>query len=223
MYDERNLYVSQNLENNYVYTKFMAEYNILKAVSEKRIDAMIMRMGNLMGRYTDGKFQYNYKENAFMMRVKAMIEFGCIPENLLEKDVEFTPIDNAAKAIIAIAKTDVNANVFHINNIKYIKAHKMLEYIKLAGFDLKVVGKDEFANIVKKFSNNNIEKEYIYEIVTDIGKNNELNYDSNIKVSSDLTEKLLRKIGFEWNEINKEYIINLFKNLNKIGYLEGDL
>lgn len=220
-YSEKNLFVEQNLENNYVYTKFMAEYNVLKAVFENKIDALIMRMGNLMGRKSDGKFQYNFSENAFMMRVKAMLEFGCVPENLLDKYVEFTPIDSAAKAILSISKVNVKANVFHINNVKYIKVKELLNYMNLMGFNINVVNKDKFSDIVKEFSNNNIEKEYIYEIVTDIGKNNELNYDSNIKVNSEITVNLLRKIGFEWDEIDYNYIMNLFTTLKDFGYLEG--
>ena len=54
------IYFGQNIENDYVRTKFLAERAILKARIERGLDAVILRAGNLMGRNTDGEFQINF-------------------------------------------------------------------------------------------------------------------------------------------------------------------
>ena len=51
---ENMLYFGQNVENDYVRTKFMAERVILDARLKRGLDAVILRAGNLMGRSTDG-------------------------------------------------------------------------------------------------------------------------------------------------------------------------
>ena len=46
-----------------------------------------------------------------------------------------------------------------------------------------------------------------------LGKNNELNYLSNIKIKCDYTISYLKKIGFEWPEIEDKYIIKYIENI----------
>ena len=47
-----------------MYTKFKAEEVVLEYI-EKGLEANILRVGNLTGRYSDLKFQHNVSENAF--------------------------------------------------------------------------------------------------------------------------------------------------------------
>ena len=50
-------------------------------------------------------------------------------------------------------------------------------------------------------------------LMNDFDKNLDLHYDSNIKVNSEQSIKLLKLYGFKWPIINKEYIINIIKLL----------
>ena len=54
--DEKTLYYGQDLSNKYVNSKFLAERKVLEAALNG-LDAKIIRIGNLMGRYSDGLFQ----------------------------------------------------------------------------------------------------------------------------------------------------------------------
>ena len=73
---ENNLYIGQYVDNDYVRTKFLAERAILEAKAEKGLDAVILRAGNLMGRYSDGEFQINLLTNAFMRSLAAFNHLG---------------------------------------------------------------------------------------------------------------------------------------------------
>ena len=57
---ENELYNGQLLDNAYALTKFKAEKAVLEAVA-RGLDGKIMRLGNLMGRHSDGEFQVNFK------------------------------------------------------------------------------------------------------------------------------------------------------------------
>ena len=97
---ENELYFGQNLDNDYVRTKFLAERALLEAVSEKRLDGCIIRVGNLMSRHSDGEFQINFITNGFMRSLKAYRKLGMFPVTSMEHPAEFSPIDSTAQAIL---------------------------------------------------------------------------------------------------------------------------
>ena len=101
-YDESNFYIGQNLENLYVKSKFEAERVVFDAIAEG-LEACILRMGNLTSRFSEGKFQQNHFENAFVNRLKSFLQIGVFPKDLLHLYCEFTPIDYCGDAIINIA------------------------------------------------------------------------------------------------------------------------
>jgi nucleoside-diphosphate-sugar epimerase/aryl carrier-like protein len=102
-FDECCLFVEQELENVYVRSKFEAEKAVLDAVLDG-LDAKIIRVGNLTNRASDFKFQPNYRQNAFLTRVKAGLEFGKLPEYIVPLYAEFSPIDETADGVIRIAQ-----------------------------------------------------------------------------------------------------------------------
>ena len=63
---ENTLFIGQSVDNDYVRTKFLAERAVLQAKADKGLNACIVRLGNLMSRYTDGEFQINFITNSFM-------------------------------------------------------------------------------------------------------------------------------------------------------------
>ena len=91
---ENNLYIGQPLDNVYARSKFEAEKLILENI-EKGLRANIMRIGNLTSRLSDGVFQKNYETNAFLGRVKGILELGVFPDYLMDIYIEFTPVDEA--------------------------------------------------------------------------------------------------------------------------------
>ena len=60
---------------------------------------------------------------------------------------------------------------------------------------------------------NSNKRDILAGIINDLGKNNELNYLSNIKIKCDYTIAYLKRIGFEWPEIEDKYIIKYIENI----------
>lgn len=63
---ENKLYFGQVFDDSYTATKFIAERTILEAIIDKSLDAKIIRLGNLIGRYNDGALQINLASNGFL-------------------------------------------------------------------------------------------------------------------------------------------------------------
>ncbi len=45
-------------------------------------------------------------------------------------------------------------------------------------------------------------------------------YDSNIRIRNEFTDWFLKKLGFEWTEIDMEYIRGYVEYFRELGYLK---
>lgn len=219
-FSESSLYIGQPLDNVYVRSKFEAEMVVLDAMREG-LRANIIRVGNLTNRKSDLKFQPNYTENAFLKRVKAVLDLGCIPDYLMSIYAEFSPVDSTAEAIVAIAAhMNSQYTVFHVNSNKNLYFDKMLEYLERAGYPIKVISGDQFAKRIRTTIDS--EQVHIFEALSnDLDQDDKLQYESNIHIENAFTVQYLRSIGFEWPEIDCPYVEGYLRYFTQLGYFEG--
>ena len=212
IFTEKEFYIGQQLENVYVRTKFEAEQKILDSILNG-VDSYILRVGNLMPRISDGKFQENINENAYMNRLKALMEIGSIPENLLNGYLEFSPIDSTSKAIYHTMKyTNSTNRIYHLFNHNHVDVKKLLKYILNFGINILVIKNEEFKQKIKEFMKKS-DSDVINMLINDFDKDLNLHYDNNIKVDSKHSIKLLELYGFEWPKIDEKYIGYIVKLL----------
>ncbi|MCI8482443.1 MAG: amino acid adenylation domain-containing protein [Clostridia bacterium] len=210
-FTENCLNISQSLENVYVRSKYEAEKFILKEICYHSLNAIILRVGNITNRFSDGLFQPNSQENAFMHRMKAIIEFKFIPDSLLNNYIEFSPVDYVADAIIrSIENVNIDINILHIYNQNHVFMKDLL--LMLSDYDIKVVSNNIFKDIVKNTLHDSQKSASIAYILNDFDKDYNLIYHSNIKIKNAFSKCLLEKVGFNWPIIDKEYINKLLTN-----------
>lgn len=219
-FSESSLYIGQPLDNVYVRSKFEAEMVVLDAMREG-LRANIIRVGNLTNRKSDLKFQPNYTENAFLKRVKAVLDLGCIPDYLMSIYAEFSPVDSTAEAIAAIAAhMNSQYTVFHVNSNKNLYFDKMLEYLERAGYPIKVISGDQFAKRIRTTIDS--EQVHIFEALSnDLDQDDKLQYESNVHIENAFTVQYLRSIGFEWPEIDCPYVEGYLRYFTQLGYFGG--
>ena len=218
-FGENCLYQGQSLSNVYVRSKFEAECVVLDAM-KRGLQANIIRVGNLTNRSRDYVFQPNYTENAFLSRVKAVLELGYLPDYMMSLYTEFSPVDDTADAIVRIVRHfNMKHTVFHVYTDQNLYFDRMIEILKSLSIDVQVVESEIFAEQLKNTINQN--REDIYKaFLNDMTAEGKLNYESNIHIQNEFTIEYLKQLGFEWTKIDYEYIkgyLDYFKNL---GYLE---
>lgn len=218
---ESSLYIGQPLENVYARSKFEAEKEVLSAMANG-LKANIMRMGNLTNRFSDGKFQKNYKSNAFLQRVRAILNLGIIPDYFMSLYIEFTPIDDAANAVMTIVRHFSNEQtVFHINSTKVVYMNKLLEFFAELKMSIRIVDAKTFSDTLRQAAKQT-DTEYMFEaFINDMDDGDKLNYDSKIHINNDFTVKYLHNLDFNWSDIGIEYFTKYINYLRKIGYLGG--
>jgi len=218
-FGEDCLYQEQSLKNVYVRSKFEAECVVLDAMLQG-LQANIVRVGNLTNRSRDYVFQPNYRENAFLSRMKAAMELGCMPDYMLPLYAEFSPVDDTAEAIVKIARHfHMEHTIYHVYTNQNLHFDRLLEILKDLNISMDVVKGTLFAERLKSTVGEN--KSYIYEaFLNDMSKDGKLNYETNIHIQNDFTIAYLKRLGFEWTRIDYEYVKGYIEYFKKLGYLE---
>lgn len=196
--DERTLFCNQSLENIYIKTKFEAEQEVAKAI-EDGLCATIFRLGNIMWR-NDGKFQINENENAFITKLKLIVDHRMVLENMLNFKVDLSPVDLCAKAIVKILHNN-SVNIYHIENNNKISIGEIVAILKKLNINIRLVDMETYNNEITIKSKN---KNDLMALLENNIENNNINSEKSINY--------LRNLEFEWNIIDKEYMKKYIQN-----------
>ena len=217
---ETDFYIKQDLNNAYIYTKFQSELLILNSIKEQKLNATILRLGNIFNRYSDGKFQINFSDNSYLNRLKSFLEIGALPDIFKNHAIDFSPVDYCADAIVKIALSEHNFTVFHIFNTNLVSFTKLLDYLNKLDYNINFTSNRTFKEKINSLINDSTYADKISGIIPDLDKNMNLKLIFGVVPKADFTNAYLNKLGFTWPNIDLYYFecfINYFKN---IGYLD---
>lgn len=221
-FTENDLYIGQHYEdNNYVYSKFESEKLILQYM-QKGLTAQILRIGIVSGRYSDGFFQKKITENAFYSRIKSIIDIKAITDEVTLQNVEFTPVDLCAKAIVTLAKNSISNNkIYNIYDHNLVTIYKVIDCLKKININVNILNNIEFNNYILELSKNN--KDSLKGIINDFSydKDNNLtvNYNYTVNIKSDYTQKYLHLLNFDWPIIDEQYILKILKHMKDVNFI----
>ncbi len=216
---EYNCDMGQTPATKYSIAKFEAEQAVLEAMEQKGLKAKIIRVGNLMGRSSDGEFQINFNTNGFMNRLKAYMVMGCFPVGMMDSVVEFSPIDTTARVVVLLAGTDDRFTVFHANNCHTFHFANVLEAFENCGYHVEIVEDDIFK---ERFS------EALEDEARSITVSSLASYNTNageqktaLPTDNSFTVKALYRLGFSWPIIAIDYLEKLIEALATLDFF-GD-
>ena len=213
--NESKLYIGQKIDNKYVLSKFKAERLLLQAVSEG-LDGKIMRVGNLMGRYSDGEFQLNFRSNAFINTLKAYKLLRMFPLSQLISRVEISPIDFVASAVVSLSKVPRGIVITHAYNNYRLNMANVIFAMKQYGFEISLVSDQDFNTHFQKVMQDPRKSEYLSGLLHyRVGGNYIIVPDEN-----DFTTTLLYKNGIRWPLPDDEYSTRLISVLDGMGFFD---
>lgn len=218
---EDRLFIGQTLLRQYTHAKFIAERNVLDAVCHKGLDAKVMRYGNLAARSTDGEFQINFRSNGFMGRLKAYQAVGCIPFENLDKTVEFSPINEVARATVLLSQTPRAFTVFNPNNVHAIPLSDVVTCMKEMGYCINSVEKEAFDAVVLEAGQDPV-KAAILQSLLAYNSNTRGKCLANNNASNAFTTQVLHRMGFQWSFTTWDYIKRFLKVIQGLGFFDDD-
>ena len=219
IFTEQNLYMGQFLGNKYIYSKFMAERLILNAVALHGLSAKIMRVGNLAARSTDGEFQANFATNSFMGRIKVYNMLGSCPYSMRNKQVEFSPINEVAHAIVLLSTTPKDCTVFHPYNIHGQFLGDVLMGLTTVGEGVKFVEQEEFEQAMNAAKDDPVKARSMSSLLAyqDMAHGQKT---ADVKRDNDYTTQVLYRLGFAWSPTSWDYVERMLTAIGSLGFFD---
>jgi amino acid adenylation domain-containing protein/thioester reductase-like protein len=218
LFSESSNDVGQRYENIYVKSKFEAEQKVL-AARENGLSTSIYRMGNLTFHSESGKFQENIEDNAFYANMKTFISLGIVSENFVLGDL--TCVDLAARAIVHLMiRKKLKNQTFHLKNHHRLTWKQMDAFLEAAGVKIQIMGSELFLEYLLEHINDEekvgkVERFLVHSGLLDT---NEPNRTISLTVS-DRTNRILKKLGFQWPEVSEVQIEKMIDHCQKVGFL----
>lgn len=218
-FNENSLEIGQKFHGNYyVQTKFEAEKIISKQL-KNGLDGIIIRIGNLTGRFSDGVFQRNITQNKFHGVLKSILGLSLIPESIAQMKIEFSPVDLTSKGIVKLLLMRNNSGqTFHLFNHNYIELKALIRMINEMGYRITVCDDFTFHNCLKEIARDKNRHDILYGIVNDF-ENGRLNYSSSIIIDSTYSIEILNHLGFIWPQIEFSYIRKIISHMKIVEYI----
>lgn len=215
---ENELYIGQDMGNDYVRTKFLAERAVLESRATKGLDGVVIRVGNLMSRASDGEFQINFVTNGYMRSLKAYRKLKMFPVSALDEPQEFSPIDSTAAAILKLAEDASEACVYHAYNNHLISMADVIHAMRDYGFEIEVVPDETFANAVSRAAKDPEMSDIVLGIVA---------YNSNdegalayIGQDNRFTTNVLYRLNWKWPITDDDYLLDSIRALDTLDFFE---
>ena len=212
---ENELFVVNSMDSKYITSKYKAEKKLLQAIREEGLRAKIIRVGNLMGRHSDGEFQVNFNTNMFLSGIRGFATLGMYPISHMTDPMRFSPVDRTARAIVLLAGTNDCFTAFHADNRYGFDEMKVIDACNRNG--VKIEPKED--------------RDY-YEIYNRMLGNSRLNSRLNglaaydrpdlhaVETDNLFTTNVLYRLGFSWPLMEDSYLDKVIHTLVQLDYFD---
>ena len=219
MLDERKLWFGQFLDNRYIHSKFLAERLVLDAVAHHGLSGKVIRVGNLAPRSYDGEFQANFNSNSYMGRLKVFHTLGCCPYDGYDEYTEMSPINETAKAVVLLASTPKECNLFQAFNNHTELLGDVLLLMKKVGREMRFVEDDEFQQAIE-LAGQDPEKAKLLSAMLAYQDMAHGQKAAIIERDNRYTCSVLHRLGFHWSDTSSEYIVQMLRQIAAFGFFE---
>ena len=211
---EDELFVVDDMDNKYAISKYQAELRVFDAV-ESGLKAKVIRVGNLMGRYSDGEFQINMHTNMFMNGFRGFATMGMCPITHMTDLMSFSPIDCTARAIVLLAGTGPKFTAFNCDNCYSFNEMKVIDSLNRCGIPIKPTEDEAYY-------------EAFHKRLGDDSVNGNLSalaaYDLEgvhvVRTDNRFTTMMLYRLGFSWPLLDESYLDRIIQGLAALSYFD---
>ena len=211
---EDELFVIDDMDNKYAISKYQAELRVFDAV-ESGLKAKVIRVGNLMGRHSDGEFQINMHTNMFMNGFRGFATMGMCPITHMTDLMSFSPIDCTARAIVLLAGTSSKFTAFNCDNCYSFNEMKVIDSCNRCGVPIKPTEDEVYYDAFHKrlgddSVNGNLSALAAYD----------LEGVHAVRTDNRFTTMMLYRLGFSWPLIDESYLDRIIEGLAALKYFD---
>ena len=211
---EDQLFVINSMDNKYMLSKHHAEQKIFEAIS-KGLRAKVIRVGNLMGRYDDGEFQFNMNTNAFLNGVRGFATLGECPISHSTDPVSFSPIDLTAKVVIILAGTDDKFTAFNADSRYKFDEYQLIQACNRCDVPIKLVEDKQYYEDYQKA----LGDEKLNSRLTGLLTNDRPDLHP-VETDNRFTSYILYRLGFAWPFVENDYLDKAIESIKTLGFFD---
>ena len=212
---ENELFVIDDMDNQYGISKYRAELKLLEAVRSNGLRGKIIRIGNLMGRHSDGEFQINFHTNAFMNSLRGFATIGKCPISHATDPMSFSPVDITARAVVLLAGTNDRFTAFHADSRFVFDEWQLVEAANRSGIEIRPVPDDEYyADYYRMLSD-----ETLNARLQGLMTNDRPDLHA-VETDNTFTANILYRLGFSWPMPDIAYLKRVIVSLKTLGFFD---
>ncbi len=212
---ENELFVVNSLDSKYITSKYKAEKKILQAIREEHLRAKIIRVGNLMGRHSDGEFQVNFNTNMFLSGIRGFATLGMYPVSHMTDPMRFSPVDRTARAIVLLSGTNDCFTAFHADNRYGFDEMKVIDACNRNGVRIDPKEDAEYYEIYNRMLGNSRLNSRLNGLAA---------YDRPdlhaVETDNLFTTNILYRLGFSWPLMEDSYLDKVIRTLVELDYFD---
>ena len=213
---ENELFVIDDMDNKYCISKYHAELKMLEAI-RNGLRGKIIRVGNLMGRHSDGEFQINFNTNAFMNALRGFVTIGKCPISHATDPMSFSPVDMTARAIVLLAGTDDRYTAFHADSRFGFDEMQLIEASNKCGLTITPVSDEEYYGDYYRMLGDEKVNARLQGLVTNDRPDLHMVDTDNL-----FTANVLYRLGFSWPLVDSAYLERAIESLLTLDYFEPE-
>lgn len=213
---ENKLFVIDDMGNKYGISKYHAELKMLEAV-KNGMRGKIIRVGNLMGRHSDGEFQINFNTNAFINAIRGFAAIGKSPVSHATDPMSLSPIDMTAKALVLLAGTNDIFTAFNVDNRFIIDEWQLIAAANRCGVKITPVPDEEYYADYHRMLGDPRANARLQGLIT-----NDRPDLHGVETDNKFTANILYRLGFSWPLPSDEYLERVIMSLLTMDYFDLD-
>jgi thioester reductase-like protein len=201
------------LVTGYVQTKWGAEY-VANQARDAGFPLRIFRLGRVLGDSRSGAALTTH----FTCRViKGCIQLGIVPD-LGDLEIEMTPVDYVARALVHLSGAETDTGTFHLINPRRMQFKELVGFMQDRGWQLRVADRQEWWEALQATDEPN-ELHPAMDTVREfiVGGEEAIDYDVT------LTEQALDGSGIACPPLDERLLETYFDYFIRSGYLRRNL
>ncbi|MBO2527697.1 MAG: hypothetical protein CW335_05930, partial [Clostridiales bacterium] len=213
---ESKLFVIDDMGNKYGISKYHAELKLLEAV-KNGLRGKIIRVGNLMGRHSDGEFQINFNTNAFLNAIRGFATIGKSPISHATDPMSLSSVDMTAKALVLLAGTNDIFTAFNADSRFIIDEWQLIAAANRCGVKITPVPDEEYYDDYYRMLGDPRVNAKLQGLLT-----NDRPDLHGVETDNKFTANVLYRLGFSWPLPSEEYLERVIRALLTMNYFDGD-
>ena len=209
---ENKLFVVDDMGNQYAQSKYKSELLMLRAI-RGGLRGKIVRVGNLMGRNSDGQFQINMRTNAFLNGLRGFVSIGKCPISHSTDLMGFSPVDCTAKAIVLLAGTPDGFTAFNADSRSSFDEMKLIEAVNRCGISIRPVPDEEYYEDFRRMMDDPSRSEKVSALLTNDRPDVHI-----VETDNRFTANVLYRLGFSWPFVDDAYLEKTIRSLSSLGF-----